>query len=368
MPKGIIDFDEQIQGGSTDEKIRNMNAMFKAHAGRALPTVRFDAKTYSTSVPIELWSGMSLIGGAGLPAREYTRHPTIRYTGAAGTSLFKYTGTQTNQSYPRDGSPRDISVAGIQFSGGSTVDCVESATGAYAGKVGWMINFHNCGWNGFRRVWHGYVDGASITGTSHMQAFSDTAVWWRGSEAVLFGMDSFSFVDSGVLGAKPMIRWGVSKGEIGRGMATTRKNGMALLIDTGSGIRVHGFSADSQSSDPCYGANIRIEGNARGVIISDCTFKGTMSNPTLGYGGATKNRGIIHVESSDDVVIDHCAFMREGSNLGPTTTPLVFAGPTVRQNGIRVGPCTRGGFDGVLLQSSAGQFCEPDRSFTVRTA
>lgn len=363
MGSGIVDFDDYFQGSTTDQKITNMNSMFQAHAGKPTPTVRFNATVYTHTVPIQLWSGMHLIGGGGQPTREYSRHPTLRYTGTI--SQFRFTGSQTNQSYPSDGSPRDIHVAGIQFSGGASVDCVESVDTYTKGKVAWMTEFHNCGWNGFRRVWHGFVDGGGITGTSHMQAFSDTAVFWRGSEAVLCGNDGFSFVDSSVLGAKPMLRFAVSKGSVGRVMPTTRKDGLALLIDSGSGIRVDGMSCDSQDSDPCYGCNIRIEGNVKGVVITNSTFKGAMSNPTSGNGGVAKNRGIIHVEQGADVIIDGNQFIRQGPNPGPTNTPLVYAGAGVAQRGVRVGLNGHIDYDGVLSASKAGQIVALDPSMTI---
>ena len=65
MGKGIVDFDDYFQGADTDTKVRNMNAMFQAHGGKPTPTVRLDAKVYAHTVPIDLWSGLSMIGGAG---------------------------------------------------------------------------------------------------------------------------------------------------------------------------------------------------------------------------------------------------------------------------------------------------------------
>lgn len=375
MGKGLVDFDDYFQGADTDTKIRNMNAMFQAHGGKPTPACRFDAKVYSHSVPIDLWSGLSLIGGAGLPTREFSRRPTLRYTGTG--SQFRFPGTQTNQGYPKSGAPRDISVRGLQFSGGPSVDCIERVVNYDPAKVLWFTHFDDCGWNGFRSIWTGFVDGCGIIGTSHMQAFSDTAIDWRGSESALFGLDSVSFIDSSVqvkdaagatvlaLAGKPMIRWGVSKGEIGRCMPTTRKDILALLITTGGGVRVHGLTPDAQDSDPCYGANIRIEGNARGVLITDCTFKGGMADPGKGAGGAAKNRGIIHVEQGADVIIDHNVFLREGPTAGPATTPLVFAGPGVSPLGIRVGLTAHVDYDGILAASKAGQYDLGDRSLRV---
>jgi len=377
MSSGIVDFEDYFQGADDTAKVVSMNAYYKAHAGKQRDTTRFPARTVTTSVPIEWWSGLSLIGGAGLPVREYSRRPTIRYVGPAGSALFKFTGSQTNQSYPADGSPRDISITGIQFNGGASVDCVESVDTYTKAKVAWYVDFHNCGFNGWRRIWHGFVDGCGITRITHMQAFSDTAIFWRGSEATLFDSAGFSFCDSSVmvrdasgatvpvLAGKPMLRFCVSKGEIGRCMPTTRKDILALLIDSGAGIRVHGFSPDSQDSDPCYGSNIRIDGNAKGVIISDSTFKGGISDPAKGAGGAAKNRGIIHVEQGADVLIDHNVFIRQGPNPGPTTTPLVYAGLGVSPLGIRIGLNGHVDYDGIVAASKAGQFDVADGSIRI---
>lgn len=381
MSSGIVDFEDYFQGADDSAKVVSMNAMFEKHGGKQTPTVRFPARTVATSTPIFLWSGLSLIGGAGLPVREFSRRPTIRYTGAAGTALFKFPGAQTNQSYPASGAPRDISIKGIQFSGGGAVDCVERVDAYTAAKVLWYCQFDDCGWNGWRTVWVGFVNGGGIGGLSHFQAFTEQAVFWRGSEATFCGLDRFSFLDTSSQAAPPppaagkpapprpaLIRWAVSKGELGRVMPTTRKDGLALLIDSGGGLRVHGFSPDSQSSDPCYGANIRIEGNASDVIITDSTFKGGMSNPAAGNGGAAKNKAIVHIEQGGDHILEHNAFRREGSNPGPPTTPLVYAGPAVPVGGIKVGLTACSGYDGILLQSRPGQIVNLDPTLQVVTA
>lgn len=375
MGSGIVDFEDYFQGDDDTAKVKSMNAMYRAHGGKQTPTTRFPARQVTTSTPIEYWSGLSLIGGAGLPVREFSRRPTIRYTGAPGTALFKFPGAQTNQSYPASGAPRDISIKGIQFTGTGSVDCVERVDTYTAAKVLWYCQFDDCGWNGFRTVWVGFVNGGGIGGLSHFQAFTEQAIFWRGSEATLCGLDRFSFMDTNSQPAPPagtarapQIRWAVSKGELGRVMPTTRKDGLALLIDSGGGLRVHGFSPDSQSSDPCYGANIRIEGNASDVLITDSTFKGGMSNPTAGNGGAAKNKAIIHIEQGGDHIIDHNVFRREGSNPGPVTTPLVYAGPNVPAGGIRVGLNAHSGYTGILLQSKPGQIINLDPTLQVVTA
>lgn len=371
---GVVPFDDYFQGQTTDEKIGNLNKWAEGHGGKPTATVEFDAAAYSHSVPIWLWSGLRMRSGGGTPASEYGRSTILRYGGAAGTSQFKITGSQTNQGYPSDGSPRDVQICGIEFRGGPSVDCIESVQPGtpYAGKVLWMTDFHNCAWNGFRRVWWGYGDGATITGISHFQAYSQTPLWVAGSECSLFGRDGFSFMDSSVpafvQAGLPAIRTSLSKSSIGEVMVTTRKAMLALHVDGGTGLAVHGLAADSQDSDPAYGANIRVTGSTQNLELSSLSLKGFMANPTAGVGGAAQNRGAIHIDGPvDDVMIDLAKFRRQGSSAPPIDTPLVFVGPSVPANGVKIGLLGTAGWAGVVQQVKAGQLVVIDPTLLIRT-
>lgn len=375
---GTVYFDEFFQGANDNERMTNLNKWSASHNGKRTPAVVFDTREYLINVPIMLNSGLVLLGGSGSAAREYGRHTAIRYNGT--NALFQFPLTQTNQGYPSDGSPRDISVTGIEFRGPATVDCIESVVGnSYAGRVLWMSQFHNCGFVGWRRVWWGFGDGFTLDGVTHFQAFSDTVLDVRGSECSIFGRDGASFMDSGAtmkdpqtgatvlaLAGKPMIRLGLDKSRVGQVMVTTRKAILAMHVYYGQGTTISGFAADSQSSDPCYGANIKIDGNVQDLTIVETSFKGHMSNPGQAAGGLGENLGIIHVNTSGrDIIIQSNAFQRKGSYLPSVDTPLVFAGPNVPIGGVRVGLNAHAGYSGVVRSAKAGQIISLDPTIKV---
>jgi hypothetical protein len=369
MGTGQVSFDDYFApGGTTHDKIRAMNAWANSHGGKPSPAVVFDTKEYVTAEPIGWTSGLTMVGGAGSGSREYGRRTVIRYTGAAGTSLFRFGVVQTNQGYPSDGSPRDVNITGIEFRGGTGVDWCESfaSSESYRGRTLWYCNFHNCGWNGWRRIWWGWATGSTIDGVTHCQAFSDTAFDVGGSENVLFGNDAHSFMDSraaGIVG-KPMIRSRLSKSVIGTMMVTTRKNILALLIDYGHGLTVKGFKADSQDSDPCYGANIRIAGSAQ-VTLQNAILKGHMTNPTAAAGGEPLNRGIIHVDNCAELIVDGCTFLRRGNSVPSPDTPLIYTGPNVPTAAVRIGLNAHAGYSGLVRAARAGQIISTDPTIRV---
>ena len=89
------------------------------------------------------------MGSAGLPAREYGSGTTIRWAGLPRPSVFMFPPDgQAGQSYPKDGSPRDISMSGLLFEGGSRTDVFPrlAMTGDdYPGHTLWYCNLHNLG-------------------------------------------------------------------------------------------------------------------------------------------------------------------------------------------------------------------------------
>ena len=74
----------------------------------------FDSKRYTHSGPLELWSGLALVGGKRVAAREFSTGTILHYGGAPGTAQFAFVANA--QGYPSDGSPRDINFVAIQFS------------------------------------------------------------------------------------------------------------------------------------------------------------------------------------------------------------------------------------------------------------
>jgi hypothetical protein len=173
---GMVYFDTFFEGATVDAKLAAMNTWHRAQTGPT-PAVLFDAKQYSFSTPIKLFSGMALIGGKQVAAHEYSRATVFNWTGADGTSMFIFPGEQPPQSYPSDNSPRDVTVAWIQMQGDGSTHCLpknDPSSSSHAGRVLWMSNFHGCGFKNFATVWWGWGDGTSITGPTHVQGCTDT--------------------------------------------------------------------------------------------------------------------------------------------------------------------------------------------------
>jgi hypothetical protein len=134
--------------------------------------VLFDSKAYSTSAPIQNFSGFRFLSPDPTPAREFSRGTVLKWTGKAGTSLFAPPPIpQAGQTYPGDGSARNMSFSSIQFEGPAGTHCIPpSDRGDYRGKTFWYFDWHNCGWKGFDSVWRGTSTGCTISGISHFQA------------------------------------------------------------------------------------------------------------------------------------------------------------------------------------------------------
>lgn len=371
---GEVAFDTFFAGATVNAKIAAMNTWAQGFtASTPRPTVVFEAKDYAFSTPIQLWSGLRLRGVGGKAVREYSTATTLTWQGASGSSVFAYTGTQSGQGYPSDGSPRDINVENILFNGTSSThflppyDPTTYSTNG-RGHVLWMSSFHNVGWKNFATIAWGWFDGVTISGNVHFQGAYDTLFYLGGSENNLFG-DGFAFGDSGasypvVTGGLPFFRSIMSKSRIGRIMFTSRKAGYPLSIEGGHALLVEGTAFDAQDSDPMYGSAIRISGG-EGIRIVECTFKGVMSNPSSAAGGASANRGWITITGGRQIVIANNNFHRGGSSPASTSTALVWVGSGVGANEVKWGLNTSSGYAGVaarIAESAAGKIVKIDPS------
>ncbi len=357
---GVLFFDS-IPGTTTDDKLRAMNAWAATLGSSApRPAIVFDAKVYNHSVPIQLWSGLALVGGRRTAAREYSTGTVLHYQGAPGTSQLAF--VRNNQGYPSDGSPRDITFDSIQFTGHTDVDHVprnDVGAGGYSGKVLWYFNWHDCGFVGFRTIWWGWGDGTAFTGVTHLMAVGDTAFYIGGSENHFF--QDYSFQDNGTAAwmssGKPFFRSRMSKSSIGRMMFSARSSTYQLSIEGGHNLVVDGTAFDAPDAYPTYGKQVSISGGT-GIRITNASFKGAMANPASASGGAAANRAAIHITGGSQIVID-------GNNFN-ISAPIAYVGPNVGQAQVKVG---LNGYPGTgspqLVQSRAGQLISIDPSVAI---
>ncbi len=328
---GVVMFDAFV-GSTTDAKIVSMNAWAKsAGASGSRPAILFEAKTYNHTVPIELWSGMTLLGGRRSAAREFGTGTVLSYQGAAGTSQLAFV---TNaQGYPSDGSPRDITFDSIEFTGGASVHHVSKSdpgSGLYHGRTLWYVNWHNCGFVGFATIWWGWGDGVTISGLTHVQAVSDTAFYIAGSENHLF--EGYSFIDNGTStwtsSGKPFLRSRMEKSSIGRMMFSARGNSYQVSVEGGHNLVIDGAAFDAPDSAPTLGKQVAISGGDN-IRLTNCSFKGGMATPSAASGGNSGNRALIHVTGGTQIVVD-------GNNFLPSK-PLLWVGPNVAARQIKWG-------------------------------
>lgn len=372
---GYVYFDEFFAGATDSAKITAMNSWAQGQVGQPTPTVLFDARQYNFSTPIKLFSGLKLSGPAS-PAREFSRSTIFNWQGGSGTSLFIFPPEgQTGQSYPSDGSPRDITVSYIQMQGGGSTHCIENFDpnqNQYQGHTLWYCQFHACGFKNFQTVWWGWGTGVSISGQTHFQSIVETALWVGGSENSIFGDDAISFAaNSANWTSTPFIRSFMSKSVIGRCMVTGRKGSTVLRIDNGHNLLVRGLMIDAQSSDPMYGAGLQINGGD-GITINQCSFKGVSANPTHAdvYRGAAYNKGWIHISGGSQIIIADNMFRREGAT--PTASyPLVHVASGVGDGQVKWGYNAYSGYGGaqaVIQQQVANKITslsDPTLNVTV---
>jgi len=323
-------------GTTDDARVVEMNRLAAAHGGNPTLVFLFAARFHDIGTPIQLTSGLKMMSVNPTPCREFSRSTVIRWIGSAGSSLFTFPSQQTNQSYPPSPAPRDVTVAGIQFDGVNPGCHFISPTPGYTpARVLWYCSFHDCAWRSWDTIWNGYGTGCSISGSTHIQGTTGTAFTLGGSECSVFGSDAKSFVDT-TASSKPFFVCHLDKSNIGNAMITSRGAATQLEITGGRGLRVGSLEFDAQHAYPVYGAEVRITGGT-GIVLRDCHFKGGMSSPANGPGGAARNRGWIHVEGGQMIIIDGCLFERGGQNPAPETAPLVYVGPNVGDGQVRWG-------------------------------
>lgn len=294
-------------GGSDNERIDALNELARRSVGNHCPVFEFANRQYVLSSPIKLYSGLKLLGTSGLPAREYGTGTTIRWEGRPNTSIFAFAPEgQARQAFPPDGSPRDISITGILFEGGSQQELTDvfprlpMTAESIPGNTLWYCNLHNLGVRAMRTFWWGYGTGVSLTGTFHAQAMYDTPLFLGGSENTIFGSESQSFMDNEsapwTSSGKPFIRSLMEKSFIGRVIITAQLNSYHLSIEGGGGLHVNGVQFDAPSESPTNGSAVKVS-RVDGLTIADCVFYANMANP------GNDSRGIIDISGGREIVI-----------------------------------------------------------------
>jgi hypothetical protein len=382
-PGATRNFDDFSTSTDPNADVAAMNSWAASlTAASPHPTVQLPCATRTISTSIQLWSGLALEGGCPRDVREYTTGSVLKWNGPSGSSMFVYTGTQTGQGYPSDGSPRNIDLSYILFQGTSTTNFVtpyepttygqtDPATGRpyNQGHVWWMSRFHSVGWMNWNKVLHGWIDGTTISGAVHLQGAYDTPFNLGGSENYLFSHEAHAFMDAAaayplVANAKPFIISYMTESDIGKIMVTARQGAYCLNIAGGYSSNFS-LSCDAQDSDPMYGAGIRITGG-EGHVISGASLKGMLSQPS---STDVTRRAWITVTGGRDHVIQDNRFTRHGSALPPATAPLVWVGGTATQ--VAYGLNAGYGFGGTqkhIAQSAAGKLISTDPRVAVDIA
>ena len=153
----------------------------------------------------------------------------------------------------------------------------------------------------------GWGDGFHVTGTTHVQAISDTWVTCGGAENSLFTGGGISFLDSGVMGAgKPFIRMFSDMWTMGSAMISARGNCYQLLVSGGGNGRVTGTYFDAPASARTQLPQVNVTGG-RSLTITNASFhNGTVGVQCAGGSGV--------------VVIDGCVF-NDNTGAPLTMTP-----------------------------------------------
>ncbi len=349
-------------GTSDDERINALNGLTKRSGGSHCPVYEFANREYVLSSPIKLYSGLKLLGTSGLPAREYGGGTIIRWKGKPNTSIFVFPPEgQARQAYPRDGSPRDISISGILFDGGRDgvqTDVFPRLTmteDSIRGKTLWYCNLHNLGVRAMRTFWWGYGTGVSLTGTFHAQAMSDTPLYLGGSENTIFGMEAQSFMDNGTgpwaSSGKPFIRSVMEKSFIGRVIITAQSNSFHLSVEGGRGLVVSGVQFDAPDESPSKGSAVKVSG-VDGLTISDCVFYANMADP------GDDSRGIIDISGGREILIAGNQFLynpKRGDAAPVSRTPVVYcSSPNPAKIGLNGYPGYAGVVRGNAIVSDPG--------------
>jgi len=341
---GEISFEEF--GTDDNARVTAMNAYHRGHNGGPTRKVRLPARQINTSVPILLYSGLSILGAEG-PAREFQRGTIWNWQGPAGSSVCAFPSDgQTNQSYPSDGSPRNITMRNIQFQGGTSTHWMpkNGMTGAdISGKTLWYSDFKDCGWKNFSTVWWGYVTGCSFaTGDSHFQSIGDTAIFLGGSETTVFGRDGYGFAASSTSSqtATPFMRSMLSKSQVAVNMTTARGAGWCLTIEGGYNTTYSGVAMDAQNSSRINGKALLITGGA-GHIVTDLSVKGAMNAPSS--TASALDRAPIVVTGGTQLLLDHLKMTRRETAYA-ADQPVVHVASSVADRALVLGLGTYDGF------------------------
>ena len=324
-----------------------MNSYHQNHGGNPTDAIAMPARQINHSVPIKLFSGMAMVGPA--PAREYGRKTLLVWQGGAGTSQFIFPSEgQTSQSYPSDGSPRDMSFINILFQGGTKTHCVQYYdvhSNAYSGHTLWYTLFRDCGWRYFQTVWNGWGDGVVIDGIPHLQMINQTAFAVGGSENRFFGGGyGLQDADPAQLTVKgmPQLHCHSSRALISDAMLSARGDSYGLLIDYGYNVYVDGLAVDAPDSAPHYGASVKVTGGVN-ITLDGLSLKGGMSNPSAGTGGL--NRGIIDISGGTSIVLSGINALNQGTG-APSSTPVVYVAAAAK--GVFIHSINCYGYDGIV--------------------
>jgi hypothetical protein len=349
-------------GTSDNERINALNEITRRSGGKHSPVFEFANRAYVLSSPIKLYSGLKLLGTSGLPAREYGGGTTIRWEGKPNTSIFVFAPEgQARQTYPPDGSPRDISITGILFDGGrdgaqtDVFPRLPMTDDSIRGNTLWYCNLHNLGVSEMRTFWWGYGTGVSLTGTFHSQAMIDTPLYLGGSENTIFGTEAQSFMgnDSGpwASSGKPFIRSVMEKSFIGRVIISANSNSYHLSVEGGRGLVVSGVQFDAPVESPSNGSAVKVYA-VDGLTISDCVFYANMANP------GDDSRGIIDISGGREILIVGNQFLSDPTQgeAGPASrTPIVYcSSPDPAKIGLNGYPGYAGVVRGNAIASDPG--------------
>lgn len=347
---GFIKFDS-FAGSTDDQKVTAMNDWAMNHGSQPRPAVLFSNRTYAISTPFKLFSGLRMIGGMQMPLQNFARGTVIDWQGGSGSSIFIFPPEgQTGQSYPSDGSPRDISVSYMQFQGPDNTDFLEQATN-YTGKTLWYCEFHSCSWRNLRSVWRGYSTGSSISGQSYFEDINGTAINVGGAETSIFGQDTMSYVHQGIDPGVPFLQISLSKSAVGQCHFNVRGVSPALRIDGGHNTTYNGLVISPSDGSSINGAGIVItDGTAH--TITNCHLTRVATNPSAGWNGSSSNQGWIQASGGYQHKLYGNTFIRQGS-VPATDFPLIHVTNGVSSSGLKWGHNNYSGFSGAAWLSQA---------------
>lgn len=353
-------------GDTDNERVEAINDYHQNHGGAPTDTIALPARIVRHSVPLKLFSGSSYKGPT--TAREYSRHAVLQWDGGPDSAQFIFPPEgQTGQSYPSDGSPRDITWEGIQFIGDPEnhhIEPFDVHSNEYSGHTLWYCRWKDCGWSYFRTAWSGWGTGSVVAGTSHLQGIGLTELAVGGSENRVHGGE-YGLSDAQPSlhqqGGLPSLHVHFSRALVGDALISVRGDRYGLLIDYGMNIYVHGLGVDSPNSEPHHGASVKVKGG-KNVTLEGLSLKGGMNNPGAATGG--ENRGLIDISGGDQIVLAGINALREGTS-APPSTPVVYVGAGA--SGVLIHSVNASGYDGVVRVEQGADVHVLDPRLTVQT-